>query len=135
MQNEIEPVLRMFKAIETGEVADAEAYIAHDYLNRESVDDGRSEKRGPDEFRETAEWLRTPFSDLHFENVDVFACGDRVVVATYMTGKHTAEFFGIPATGRSFRQRQIHLFRLDQEGKVREHLAQRDDLGLRRQLA
>jgi len=36
---------------------------------------------------------------------------------------------------RAFRQRQAHLFRIDHSGKVGEHLAQRDDLGRRRQLA
>ena len=135
MHNDIRTVERMFKAIETGDLSDADSYIAEDYLNRESVDDGRSDKRGPDEFRETAAWLRSAFSDLRFENVDVFACDDRVVVVTYMSGRHTAAFLGLPATNRPFRQRQVHLFRMDRAGKVREHLAQRDDLGLRRQLA
>jgi predicted ester cyclase len=134
VQKAIEAVQRTFRAIESGNVSDAGEYIAKDYLNRESVDDGRSEKRGPDEFRETAAWLRSSFSDLRFENVDVIACGDRVVVVTYMSGRHTAPFLGLPATNRSFRQRQVHLFQMDSENKVREHLAQRDDLGLRRQL-
>ena len=135
MQNGIWAVERMFRAIETGDWNDAETYIAENYLNRESVDDGRSDRRGPDEFRETAAWLRSTFSDLRFENLDVVACDDRVVVVTYMSGRHTAAFLGLPATHRPFRQRQVHLFRVDRHGKVREHLAQRDDLGLRRQLA
>jgi predicted ester cyclase len=134
MQKAIETAERMFRAIETGDVSDAGEYIAKDYLNRESADDGRSDKRGPEEFRETAAWLHSSFSDLRFENVDLIACGDRVVVVTYMSGRHTAPFFGLPATNRSFWQRQVHLFRLDGENKVREHLAQRDDLGLRLQL-
>jgi hypothetical protein len=62
----------MFTAIESGDLSDADTYIAEDYLNRESIDDGRSDKRGPDEFRETAEWLRSAFSDLQFESADVF---------------------------------------------------------------
>jgi predicted ester cyclase len=125
----------MFKAIETGDVSDADAYIAEDYINRESADDGRSDKHGPGEFQETTKWLRSAFSDLHFDNVDVIACADRVVVLTYMTGIHSGLFLGLPGTHRSFRQRQVHLFRVDQDNKVRKHLAQRDDLGLRRQLA
>jgi predicted ester cyclase len=133
-EQSVQAVERMFKAIETGDVSDVDAYIAKDYLNRESVDDGRSDKRGPGEFRETAEWLRAAFSNLRFENVDVLACEDRVVVVTYMSGVHTGSFLGLPGTQRPFRQRQVHLFRVDEENKVREHLAQRDDLGLRRQL-
>jgi steroid delta-isomerase-like uncharacterized protein len=135
VHSKIPHVMRMFRAIEDGDLDDVEAYIASDYLNRESVDDGRSEKRGPEEFRETAQWLRAAFSDLRFETVDAFSCEDRVVVLAYMSGRHTAPFMGLPPTGRSFRQRQVHLFRMDQENKVREHLAQRDDLGLRRQLS
>jgi predicted ester cyclase len=134
MQSKIQAVLQMFEAIETGNVRDAEAYIASDYLNRESADDGRSDQRGPAEFRETTQWLRSTFSDLRFENTDVFGCEDRVVVVTYMHGRHVSEFFGIPATDRMFRQRQVHLFRVDHDNKVSEHLAQRDDLGLRRLL-
>lgn len=134
MQTAIGAVERMFKAIETGDLRDAEDYIAAAYLNRESADDGRSEKRGPAEFRETADWMRGIFSDLSFEMSEVFGSGDRVVVVTYMRGRHTAEFLGLKATHREFKQRQIHLFRVDEENKVSEHLAQRDDLGLRRQL-
>jgi predicted ester cyclase len=135
MQSGIQAVERMFKAIESGDVSDADDYIAQDYLNRESADDGRSDRRGPEEFRETTAWLRCAFSDLRFDHADVFACADRVVVLTYMSGRHTAPFLGLTATNRSFRQRQLHLFRIDEHNKVHEHLAQRDDLGLRRQLA
>jgi predicted ester cyclase len=134
MQIGIQAVGRMFKAIESGDVSDAENYIAPDYLNRESADDGRSDKRGPQEFRETTAWLRSAFSDVQFEHADVFACDGRVVVLTYMSGRHTAPFLGLAPTNRRFRQRQLHLFRIDEHNKVREHLAQRDDLGLRRQL-
>ena len=135
MTTALRAVERMFEAIETGRVSDAEDYIAADYVNRESADDGRSDKDGPGEFRDTTAWLRSAFSNLHFDNVDVIACADRVVILTYMTGVHTGSFLGLPATNRQFRQRQVHLFRLGADNKVREHLAQRDDLGLRRQLS
>jgi predicted ester cyclase len=134
MQTSVEAVERMFQAIETGELDHVETYIAPGYLNRESVDDGRSDKRGPAEFQETTEWLRSIFSNLKFEHVDVLTCFDRVVVVTYMSGAHVAPFLGLPATNRTFRQRQVHLFRIDDQNRVSEHLAQRDDLGLRRQL-
>ena len=134
MQAAIQSIERMFRAVETGDANDAEVYIASDYLNRESVDDGRSDKRGPEEFPDNVHWLREAFSDLHFENIDRFVCGDWVIGVTYMNGKHTGSFFGILATNRTFRQRQIHVFRIDQENQVTEHVAQRDDLGLRLQL-
>jgi len=134
MNNGIESVQRMFTAIESGDLKDADEYISPAYLNRESVDDGRSTKRGPEEFKETSRWLRESFSNLHFEDSDVIACADRAVVVTYMCGIQTGPFMGITPANRSFRQRQVHIFRLDKESKVSEHLAVRDDLGLRRQL-
>jgi hypothetical protein len=39
----------------------------------------------------------------------------------------------MPTTGKRFAVQHIHIFRLDQ-GKVKEHWAVRDDLGLARQL-
>ena len=134
MNNGLESVQRMFRAIESGDLKDADDYISPTYLNRESIDDGRSTKRGPDEFKETARWLRESFSNLCFEDCDVIACADRVAVVTDMCGSHTGSFMGITPTNRNFRHRQVHIFRLDTESKVSEHLAVRDDLGLRRQL-
>jgi predicted ester cyclase len=134
MKSGLEAVQRMFRAIENGNLGEADEYISPGYLNRESVDDGRSTKRGPEEFRETARWLRESFSNLRFEDADVIACSDRVVVVTYMCGVQAGFFLGIEPTGRGFRQRQVHIFRIDAEGRVAEHLAVRDDLGLRRQL-
>jgi SnoaL-like polyketide cyclase len=50
--------------------------------------------RGPEEFWEIAKWLRSRFSDRHFEKVALIARGNRLVVVTSMSGKHTAAFFG-----------------------------------------
>jgi SnoaL-like polyketide cyclase len=70
-----------------------------------------------------------------FEDSDVIACGDRVVVVTDMCGVQTGSFMGMTPTHRNFRQRQVHIFRVDPTGRISEHLAVRDDLGLRRQQA
>ena len=58
---------------------------------------------------------------------------ERVVVRSTMTGRHVGEFQGIAPIGKTFRQRQMHLLRF-RDGKVVEHTAQRDDLGLLLQL-
>ena len=60
----VEAVEHMFRAIETGNLEDAEEYVAADYDNRESLDDGRSEAKGPSDVRETAAFLRSRFSDF-----------------------------------------------------------------------
>jgi predicted ester cyclase len=49
------------------------------------------------------------------------------------SGRHTGEFMGLPATGRSFAYKQIHIVRIV-DGKAVEHWAVRDDASLMRQL-
>jgi predicted ester cyclase len=65
--------------------------------------------------------------------IEAIGENDRVVVITTMSGQHTGGFQGLPPTGKPIRQREMHLFRL-RDGKIGEHQAQRDDLGLLLQL-
>jgi predicted ester cyclase len=63
----------------------------------------------------------------------VIAEGDTVVMHCTHSGRHTGTFMGLPATGRSFAYRQIHIVRFV-DGKGTEHWAVRDDASLMRQL-
>jgi len=78
-------------------------------------------------------WLNRAFSDLHYEIHQVIAQGDTVAIFCTMTGRHTGEFMGIPATQRSVASSQAHRVRF-QDGKGIEHWAVRDDLTLMQQL-
>ena len=65
---------------------------------------------------------------------DLIAEGDRVVARFTMTGTHTgAEFLGLPASGRKINVSGISIFRLA-DGKIVEHWANEDALGLLQQL-
>jgi ketosteroid isomerase-like protein len=124
-----------FRLIETGDPALAQRIVAADFVNREAEDDPDQPERslgGPAGFLATGDWLRAAFADLRFEEIEAIGENDRVAVKATMTGRHVGEFQGIPPA-EPFRQRQIHLFRL-RDGKIVEHLAQRDDLGLLLQL-
>jgi predicted ester cyclase len=59
--------------------------------------------------------------------------GDTVVLHCTHSGRHTGDFFGLPATGREFAYKQMHIIRMA-DGKGVEHWAVRDDAGLMRQL-
>lgn len=50
-------------------------------------------------FKEYYENFITGFSDRKFTVVEIFGKGDRIVKHWNFKGKHTGEFFGIPATG------------------------------------
>jgi predicted ester cyclase len=121
-----------FRVIESDDPELAHEIIAQDFINLEAADDPDQPDRnlnGPAGFLATRSWLRSAFSDLRFEDLETIAEANTVVVLATMTGRHTGVFQGIPPAGQSFRQRQIHVFRL-QDAKIVEHRARRDDLGL-----
>lgn len=77
--------------------------------------------------------LARAFSDQRWTIHQVIAEGDTAVVYCTHSGRHTGEFFGLPATGREFAYRQMHIIRIA-DGLGAEHRAVRDDATLMRQL-
>ena len=77
--------------------------------------------------------LNQAFSDQQWDIHDVIAEDDKVVIRCTHTGRHTGDFFGLPATGRRFAYEQMHVVRVV-NGKGVEHWAVRDDASLMQQL-
>ncbi len=82
-------------------------------------------------------WL-TAFPDFHYTIEEVIAVGEKVIQRQTATGTHLGElrlpFTGIvPPTGKHFQVQQIHIYTLA-NGKIVEHRAIRDDLGMLQQL-
>ena len=88
---------------------------------------------GPESLKAHVVLLRTAFPDLHFTIEELIADEERVAVRVMFSGTHKGVFQGFPPTDRSFVQSQMHLVRFV-KGKVVEHWAVRDDLGLMQQL-
>jgi predicted ester cyclase len=78
--------------------------------------------------------LAKAFSEQRWTIHRVLAEGDTVLIHCTHSGVHTGEFFGLPATGRPFAYKQMHLVRVI-DGKGVEHWAVRDDATLMRQLS
>jgi predicted ester cyclase len=136
--------LRSMQIMVDGSLADFEAVVHPDAINREAKDEPPASRgRGPAAFHATALWLRDTFADLAFELHEVVADGDLVAVHNTMSGRHAgpAVFYDaggpvrqvFPPTGRTFATTQTHWFRL-RDGKVIEHWANRDDFGTAQQL-
>lgn len=127
-------VRRLIEAFNTGDLSKLDELIGPEYFNHESqASPERAKLRGPDEVRDTITKLRSAFADLHYEEQDVIASGDKVVLILLVSGKHVGNFFGIEPTGNSFSYLAIHIHRLH-NGKVVEHRAIRDDLRFMMQL-
>lgn len=73
------------------------------------------------------------FPDLHAEIHAQIAEGDRVVTHKTLRGTHRAPFLGIPATDAPVAIEVIDILRV-QDGKITDHWAVVDQLGMLRQL-
>lgn len=88
---------------------------------------------GRDGIRSTIAWLHSGLDDIRYEIETGFASGDLVTMRNTVGGTHVRPWMGAEPTGRSFTVNQIHIFRV-QDGRIAEHWACRDDLGMMRQL-
>ena len=108
----------------------AEESVTADYVDHEAPP---GTPPGPEGANAMLRWLRGAFGDLSYEILDAFTDRDRVAMRVATRGTHTGEFMGNAPTGRRFDIESIHIYRIE-NGKVAEHWAKRDDVGLARQI-
>lgn len=131
-------------AMGSGTLADLTAVCTSDCVNHESrAEPPDTRGVGPGAMYATARWLRGAFSDLGWEVHEVVQQDDLVVVHATMSGRQTGPFVSygpdaevkvvFPPRRRRFAVSQTHWFRM-RDGKVAEHWANRDDLGMAEQL-
>lgn len=77
--------------------------------------------------------LARAFSDQKWTIHRILEDGDMVAVHCTHSGRHTGDFFGLPATGRTFSYEQMHMSRMV-DGRTAEVWEVRDDAALMRQL-
>lgn len=103
-----------------------------DFVNNEADPERRNGPRGA---AATSEWLRSCFGDLRYEIHRIFVDGDMAAAYVTMYGTHEGGLpSGVPATHKPFAVKHVHEFRFADDGRVIEHSAVRDDLGMIMQL-
>jgi steroid delta-isomerase-like uncharacterized protein len=112
------------------DLTNIDEFVASNHFDHAAVPEHRY---GIESARHVMDWLFGVFPDHRFDIEDAVEDGDRVAVRGTCTGTHEGELWGIPSTGERFSAQQVHWFRVA-EGKVAEHWAVRDDLGMMRQL-
>lgn len=109
------------------------AFAADDLVNHAAI----SEAQGRAGMQRILGKLFKAMPDLTSTLEDVIAEGDRVVCRVHLRGTQTGPFemtrVSLPATGREVSTEQVHVFRVA-DGKLVEHWAGRDDIGMLRQL-
>jgi len=135
--------VRSCHAMADGDRADFDLLFHPRAASRETGRPPSARVPGPAGFHATALWLRAATADLHYDTHHAIADGGLVAVSSTMHGRHVAPivFYTddgavdtvFPPTNRTFAMTQSHWFRIE-DGKIIEHWANRDDLGMARQL-
>ena len=122
----------MTRLLAGGETELAEQLVHPDFVNNEADPERRN---GPSGAAATSEWLRSCFGDLRYDIHRIFVDGDMAAAYVTMHGTHEGGLPpGVPATHKPFAVKHVHLFRFADDGRVVEHSAVRDDLGMVMQL-
>jgi predicted ester cyclase len=136
--------VRSIHAMADGDRADFDLLYHPRAVDRENpVQPPSSRVPGPAGFYSTALWLRAGFAGLHYDINHAIADGNLVAVNSTMNGRHVAPWAAytdggemdtvFPPTNKTFAMAQSHWFRIE-HGMIVEHWANRDDLGMARQL-
>ena len=133
MNNNRDLVRQSLDAFNRHDVDAAVDLVAEDLVNHSAI----PEAQGRAGLFSIWEKLWTAFPDLAWTCEDVVAEGDRVVCRMRMRGSNTGPLrfarMPLPATGRTIDSEAIHIFRVA-DGKIVELWAQRDEVGMLRQL-
>jgi predicted ester cyclase len=123
-------VLRYVGEVWNGHDLDAiDDLVSPHYINHAA----RTEEYQRGGARRAVQWVLSVFPDHRFHVEDVASDGETVALRGTMTGTHDGELEGIAPTGLRVAVEQSHWFRVA-DGKVVEHWAVRDDLGMLQQL-
>jgi steroid delta-isomerase-like uncharacterized protein len=77
--------------------------------------------------------MRGAFSDLKAIMGPSVESGDMASAQVTITGKHTGEFMGVPATDKSFEIEAMDIIRIE-DGKCAEHWGVTDNMALMQQI-
>jgi steroid delta-isomerase-like uncharacterized protein len=105
--------------------------VVHPEFVDHSPDPGQSP--GRDGLHQALVALRTAFPDFRSSHEQLVAEGDMVAYREVSRATHQGTFHGITATGRRIEVEEMHFVRIA-DGKIAEHRALYDTLGMLRQL-
>jgi len=120
-------VLRVLRAMETGEEAEFDAVMAEDYIQHNHLGNGR------DPVKKMVAGLRRAFPDLRVVAEDLVAEGDRVAARVTITGTHQGRFLGVDPTNKPITIRSVDIWRIE-AGRLKEHWDVVDRLEFMQQL-
>lgn len=137
-------IQRFWQTSEKGNIDEMAAFWAPDAINHggQAEQAQRRPPTGPVGLKRVFKSLLTAFPDRKYAIEDLIATDDKVVCRLTVSGTHQGVpeipveggmLMTVPPTGKAYTVQQIHIFRVE-NGKIAEHWAVRDDLGMMHQL-
>jgi predicted ester cyclase len=125
---EVQEVLAgIYEAINTGNLALLDKFVAPGYIEHAEG------FQGVEPFKQQISAFRAAFPDLHVTVDDLLADGDRFASRTTITGTHTGDLMGIPATGKRISIGAVDIGRVE-DGQAQERWGGLDMYALLTQL-
>ncbi|HEY1112388.1 MAG TPA: ester cyclase [Chitinophagaceae bacterium] len=114
-----ETALASLRAFEQGNAEEVLKNVATDAV--EYGDGSMPEVKGRDSIMSGMKAWFAATSDRKAEVLQAFADGDYVAVYGEFSGKWTGDYMGMKATGKSFKVKDVDIFKFNDEGKIVEH--------------
>jgi steroid delta-isomerase-like uncharacterized protein len=103
----------IYEAINTGDLALLEEFVAPDYVEHTEG------FHGVEPFQRQIAAFRAAFPDLRVTIEDLVTDGDRFASRTIVTGTHTGDLMGMPATGARVSVEAVDIGRIE-NGRAKE---------------
>ena len=118
------------EAVNGGNLSAIRDLVAPNAIDHDPAPD---QGNGPEGFIKFFTMLRTAFPDLKIAVDHMVADDDNVAFAYTVTGTHSGDFLGVPATGKTISARGMQITRFE-NGKQVERWGSSDQLGILQQI-
>lgn len=118
------------EAVNGGNLNALRDIVAPDAVDHDPAPD---QGNGPEGFITFFTMMRSAFPDLKIAVEHMVADDDNVAFAYTITGTHSSDFMGVPATGRQIKARGMQITRFE-NGKQVERWGSSDGLGILQQI-
>jgi steroid delta-isomerase-like uncharacterized protein len=131
MAEGVELIQRFYdEVIGQGNVQSIDELVTEDVVDHEPFP-GQAD--GIEGVRQFAETMKEAFSDVRATLGPTLESGDLASAHVTLTGRHTGEFMGVPASDKQFEIESIDMIRIE-DGKCAEHWGVTDNMALMQQI-
>jgi len=131
MAEGVDLIQRFYDEVLTqGNLDNLDDLVTDDVVDHEAAP---GQPEGKEGVRWFADMMRSAFSDLNVVVGQSLESGDLAAAQVTITGKHTGEFMGVPASDKTFEIESIDIIRID-DGKCAEHWGVTDNIALMQQI-